>query len=272
MYTKKPINRLIYIEDIITGFSKVRCKGFYFAGESHDFWEIVFVPSGKITATADERIYHLSSGKLLFHKPMEYHRIWCEGDEAACVNIISFAAGGEIMKYFENCCFDLNDTEGRQFSEITRIFSKAINQHSLQHTEKYNRLSNLGAALLEAFLLRLTEKTEYRQKNYTDSERRYFQIVSVMKQNLKEKLSVNQIAGLCNMSVSNMKRVFALYSDIGIAKYFLNLKIRKARELLAAGKTVPEAAEILGFDEVSYFYKVFKRETGITPAQYRRSL
>lgn len=272
MYSKKPINRMICIDNIITGFVENKDKGFYFAGESHDFWEIVFVSSGKITASADERIYHLSSGNLLFHRPMEYHRIWCENDEAAYVNIISFSASGEGMKYFEKCCFDLNETESRQFSEITDLFSEAINQYIMHNTEKYNHISNLAASLLEVFLLKLTGKSEYKQKNHTESERRYFQIVSIMKHNINKKLSVNQLAKLCNMSVSNMKRVFALYSDIGIAKYFLNLKLREARTLLREGKTISETAEILGFDEISYFYKVFKRETGVTPAQYRRSV
>ena len=272
MYSKKPINRLICIEDIFTGLSDNKQKGFYFAGESHNFWEIVFVASGKITASADERIYHLNSGNLLFHKPMEYHRIWCENDDEAYVNIISFSASGKGMKYFEICCFALNESEGKQFSEITGFFSEAIKQYSLHNTEKYNYFSNLGAAFLETFLLKLTKKTEYKQMNFTESERRYFQIVNIMKQNVNEKLSVNQLAELCNMSVSNMKRIFALYSDIGVAKYFLNLKLRKARELIEKGKTTSETAETLGFDEISYFYKVFKRETGLTPTQYRRSL
>ena len=109
MYSKKKINRLICVEEMITGIEAKREGGFYFAGESHNFWEAVFVESGKVTATADERIYHLLEGQLLFHKPGEYHRIWCEQGCDAKTNIISFTASGEGMKYFEKSCFDLTE-------------------------------------------------------------------------------------------------------------------------------------------------------------------
>lgn len=83
-------------------------------------------------------------------------------------------------------------------------------------------------------------------------------------------LSVEELARLCEMSVSNMKRIFACFSDVGVAKFFMSLKMRRAMELLDAGVTAKEVADMLDFEETSYFYTVFKRETGMTPTQYRR--
>lgn len=272
MFSRKRINRLINVDEIITGFEAKRKNGFYFSGESHNFWEMVFISSGKITATADERVYHLTEGQLLFHKPVEYHRLWCEDGEEANTNIISFNANGEGMKYFEKSCFNLNENESRQIVEITRLFSKATENYILKDMEKYNQFSNLGVSLLETLLLRLTEKNKHKQNEHTELERKYYQIVKIMKENTDKKLSVLEIAELCNMSTSNLKRIFSFFSDIGIAKYFLNLKLRRACELLAEGKTAAETAQLLGFDEISYFYKVFKREIGITPKQYKKSI
>ena len=272
MYSKKKINRLICVEEMITGIEAKREGGFYFAGESHNFWEAVFVESGKVTATADERIYHLLEGQLLFHKPGEYHRIWCEQGCDAKTNIISFTASGEGMKYFEKSCFDLTENSARQFVEITKLFSKATQKYIEKDMEKYNYFSNLAVSLLEMLLLRLTEKNKHKQKEHTESEEKYYQIVKIMKQNIDKNLSVKEIADLCSMSPSNMKLVFSFFSDIGIAKYFLNLRLRRACELLSEGKTATEAAQMLGFDEVNYFYKIFKREIGVTPKEYKISL
>ena len=67
------------------------------------------------------------------------------------------------------------------------------------------------------------------------------------------------------------ERIFRQFSDIGIAQYFRSLKIRKAMALLEEDHTASQVAQMLDFTEISYFYTVFKRETGMTPIQYQRS-
>lgn len=269
VFREKDIQKLITINRMISGFTEEHHSGFYFAGESHDFWEVVLAAEGEITATGDERVHRLSRGMLIFHKPMEFHRLWCEENQGSQVKIISFGAVGEGMKYFENRCFTLNENEIEQFSEITESFERASRCYVEEDYEGYAQTSALAAALLETFLLRLTQKNEYKRKSFSASERQYYQIVKIMKENCEKNLSVGQIAELCNMSVSNMKRIFSLYSDIGLAKFFLNLKLRRARELLEEGFSPTDTAAMLGFNETSYFYTVFKRETGMTPAQFR---
>jgi len=93
----------------------------------------------------------------------------------------------------------------------------------------------------------------------------------VMKENCHRSLCLEQLAQLCEMSVSNMKRIFGRFSDVGVAKYFLSLKIRRAKELLEQEIPASQVAEMLDYSEINYFYTVFKRETGMTPTQYKRS-
>lgn len=265
----KPVNRCICIKSIITGIDADRDKNFVFNGESHDFWEVVFVSSGEITATADERIYNLKQGMLLFHKPMEFHRLMADGKNPSHLKIISFTAEGELMRHFENRCFNLNISEQDTFSEIADYFRKAYKAFK-ESSENYGYLANIAATLLESFLLRLKERNDYTPKHSSYNEEVYYRIVKTMKNNCYRQLTVNDIANLLNMSASNIKRVFTIYSDIGIAKYFLNLRIRRAKELLQEGLSPYEVAEKLGFNP-NYFYTVFKREVGITPNKYAKS-
>ena len=270
MYTLKPIVKNIVIEQLVYAFDTVRPPHFYFSGEAHDFWEILFIDYGEITATADERIYRLDGGKLLFHKPMEFHRVWTD-DKPARILTVSFTASGPLMEYFKNSCFDLTPTECEKFSRVSKIFIKARRLYKKGEMEEYSFASNMAAVLLEEFLLSLINKPIYSQKHYSQSERQYHHIVNIMKENCESSLSVDDIAVLSNMSTSNMKRVFSLYSDIGIAKFFLNLKMNRARELLNNGISPTQISTQLGFNEVSYFYTVFKRETGMTPAEFCRT-
>ena len=243
LYQFKTVNRCVCIKSIIMGIDADRDKVFFFPGESHSFWEAVFVSEGEITATADERIYKLKQGTLLFHKPMEFHRLIADGEHSSHLKIISFTAEGELMSSFENRCFNLSLSEQDAFSEITDYFIKAYLAYS-DSPDSFDYISNTSVTLLEGFLLRLKEKKEYTPRYISYNEDIYYKIVKTMKNNCDKSLSVNDIAGLLNMSASNVKRVFALYSDI--------------------------VAKKLGF-KPNYFYTVFKREVGTTPNKYAKS-
>ena len=269
LYQLKTVNRCVCIKSIIMGIDADRDKNFIFSGESHNFWEAVFVSEGEITAIADEQIYKLKQGMLLFHKPMEFHRLIADGKISSHLKIISFTAEGELMRNFENRCFNLSLSEQDAFSEITDYFIKAKFAYS-NSPNNFDYISNTAVTLLEGFLLKLKEKKGNTPKHISYIEEIYYKIVKTMKNNCDKSLSVNDIAGLLNMSASNVKRVFALYSDIGIAKYFLNLRIRRSKELLQEGLSPYEVAEKLSF-KPNYFYTVFKREVGTTPNKYAKS-
>ena len=56
-----------------------------FEGESHDFWECVYVIKGDIFASGDGKVYNLSEGEIIFHRPMEFHRLWLDNKDGADV-------------------------------------------------------------------------------------------------------------------------------------------------------------------------------------------
>jgi len=265
------VDRIIHVDALYTVFDVVRPAHFYFPGESHDFWELVYVCEGEVTATADERVYHLDSGKLLFHKPMEFHRIWSESDIGPHLMIISFKAGGVDMARFENSCFSLSGRQRRRFEELVAAFCQANALRDSEDTRQHQRAVSLTATLLERFLMQLTEQDMQLPHESIGEDAQYTKIVNVMKANCHKNLSVEELAQKCELSVSNMKRIFSRFSDMGIAKYFLSLKMRQAMEFLENGLPASQVAELLDFSEINYFYTVFKRETGMTPTQYRKS-
>ena len=125
--------------------------------------------------------------------------------------------------------------------------------------------------MLESLLLSLDESQEKQKSKSTQNEKQFKQIISILNDCCDKNVSVDDVATLCNMSTSNLKRIFSMYSDIGIAKYHLKLKLRKACEMLVNNISTAEIAENLGFSSTAYFNTTFKREMGITPAKYKRS-
>lgn len=265
------VDRVIRVDALYAALDVVRPANFYFHGESHDFWELVYVCQGEVTATADERVYHLDSGKLLFHKPMEFHRIWSESETEPHLMIISFKASGADMGKLENSCFALSPRQRKRFEEMVAAFCQAEALRDSKEAQKLQRAVALTATLLENFLMRLTEQDEQLPHESSGEDAQYTKIVNVMKENCHKSLSLEELAQQCGLSVSNMKRIFARFSDVGVAKYFLSLKMRRAMALLESDIPASQVAELLDFQETSYFYTVFKRETGMTPTQYKRS-
>lgn len=271
MYTLHPVPRPIRIDALCTVFDVIRPANFYFPGESHDFWELVYVCNGEVVVTADERVYHLRSGNLIFHKPMEFHRIWAEGSSEPHLMIISFAAGGEAMAQFQNGCFVLDQGQRKRFENMVAVYLQANSLKTEPNSRQYSMAAALTAAQLECFLLRLAEDAAQLEQVHSGEDAQYTRIVNVMKENCHKRMSLQELAQQCGLSVSNMKRIFRQFSDIGIAQYFRSLKIRKAMALLEEDHTASQVAQMLDFTEISYFYTVFKRETGMTPIQYQRS-
>lgn len=271
MYILKPVERLIRVDALNLVFDVIHPADFYFPGESHDFWELVYICEGNVVATADERVYHLDSGKLIFHKPMEFHRIWSEGKTPPHLMILSFSANGREMAKFENSCIALTPSQRKRFEAATAAFVQAQEARKKGLFQEYELTAALTASLLESFLLRLAVKEPELQTVCAGEEEQYTKIVNVMKANCHRRLSLQELAQKCDLSVSNMKRIFRQFSDVGIAKYFLSLKMRRAMELLEGDLSASQVAQMLDFAEISYFYTVFKRETGMTPIQYKKS-
>ena len=95
-------------------------------------------------------------------------------------------------------------------------------------------------------------------------------ITDIMRDNIFDNLSIKALASKCEMSESNLKKIFSKYSALSIHKYFLKMKIYKAIELLGENYNVAEISEMLSFNNQNYFGVVFKKETGYSPLNYRK--
>jgi len=85
-----------------------------------------------------------------------------------------------------------------------------------------------------------------------------------------EKISAREVADLCNMSQFHFSRSFKRICGVTFSDYLLEIRVRKAVELLSRPRaTVTGACYEVGFRDPSYFGRIFKRYAGITPSEYR---
>ncbi|HKO82114.1 MAG TPA: AraC family transcriptional regulator, partial [Chitinophagaceae bacterium] len=92
----------------------------------------------------------------------------------------------------------------------------------------------------------------------------------IMMEHTDSDIDLTSIAASLNLSYSWFRRVFKQYTGFSPAQYQMEIKMQKAKELLAS-TTMPikEIAFTLNFDTVSYFVTFFKSKTGMSPVEYR---
>lgn len=263
------LKQVFRITGFYTAFENRYGSNYYFDGENHNFWEIVIVMEGEIGVTAGSDVYLLKKGQAIIHEPMEFHRLWSEGN--TCPHIIIFSFDAENMPEFTSKIFEIQDKtkaveilfEMKEKFEIDGGNVKAVKESS-------QVLYQLTLKKLESFILTaLSQKAKKGRVLKSRMAENYTNIVTVLEKNINKNMSVAEIADMCNMSEINLKKTFSKYAGMGVMNYFNQVKITAAKSMLKEGLTVKETAEKLGFSNQNYFSTVFKRVTGKAPSSCR---
>ena len=92
----------------------------------------------------------------------------------------------------------------------------------------------------------------------------------IVNENVAGNVDPEELAMRLNISYSWFRRVFKEYTGYAPAKYFQELKLRKAKQLLVGtSQSVKEILFFLGFQSTEYFFSFFKKRTGLTSLEYR---
>lgn len=289
-FTGVSFDRVFNIEKIITLFYMELSKNFYYEGERHDFWEMVYIDKGEMLCTADKNRFILKSGEMTFHKPNEFHNLSGNNAVAPNISIITFECKSRAMKHFEGRIFRLDAEEK---SLLSMLFTEGLSCYRMadEHNpllQKLERIepspfgsSQMTKNLLEVFLIKLCRNTEVLTKKMrrsyvidgVDVPYHVKEILDFLHGNVYGKLTVGDVARHVGKSESTVKQLFSLYRKSGIMKYYNGLKIREARKLIREGQyNMTQIADMLHFDNPQYFSKCFKAYTNMTPREYKASI
>ena len=87
---------------------------------------------------------------------------------------------------------------------------------------------------------------------------------------LHDNITVPELAEHVNLTVKYLSKLFKKEMGYSINEHIRRLKVEEAKSLLRYSyKSSLEIATDLGFTSHSYFITVFKKETGMTPREYR---
>ena len=90
--------------------------------------------------------------------------------------------------------------------------------------------------------------------------------------NYMEKLSLSQIAEEVHANGSYLSHLYKSKTGQNLFDAINKMKLKKAKDYLVQGKRVSEIATLVGFEDVSYFSRVFKKYENCSPREYERKI
>lgn len=276
-----PIREQIQITEMYSLFLRHYEHDYVFPGESHDFWECVYVQNGEICAADEGSVYNLTGGDIIFHKPLNYHKFFVTSEAGADLIIFSFKGTGPLTVWLQNKTFHLSQGQqeiiGSMYRYLVSQFGEnnnKINVHSRFYLEQFSAsfsASHMTVTYLYQLMLSLFETNHPSAPSEAPDAVIFRKAIKYLHNHVYDHPTVSEIAVYCNISAAGLKRIFAKYADDSVHKYLLKLKVNTAAALLCEGESVTEVAEKLGFSSYSSFSKMFKRECGYSPSELKCS-
>ena len=289
-YVPTPLKREIVIDAIVTVHYFEYMRDFVFSGESHDFWEFLYVDKGTVLVTAGETDYRLNTGDIIFHKPNEFHAIRSIGKKAPNLVAASFLSSSTSMKLFESRIDTLSLTEREIVSHLLSLarkcFASPLHIPSVEQIVLKQELPFGSEQLilmdLEMLLISLMQQRSpvVRQisgfaSTFSKSSKnnRLDDILSYMEAHICERLSLDIISNAFSLSRSSLQALFHEKKGCGIMEYFHRMKIERAKEIIRDGSmNMTELSCFLSYGSLQYFSRQFKKANGMSPLEYASSV
>lgn len=258
--------------------------GYVFPGERHPFWEMVCVLNGQVDIGADDAVYMLSAGDVIFHRPDEFHSIWANYAHAPDLLVVSFECSSPAMRAFERRQLRATPAQRALMEDMIREAERTFTA-SLQSNDGAVRPDRAGGAytlrlVLTRMLMDMLDSTDAhsapvgRSRQHGPDEEKLIQsVLDLMRANLCGGLCFTDLCRRMGMSATAVKQLFRRRFETTPMAYYEQLRMSEARrQLREEGKSIAAVADDLGFSSPAYFSTRFRHVNGVSPRQFLSGL
>lgn len=258
----------------------------------HEFIEIIYILSGKAMHTVGEKQYMVKCGDVAVVNSGIEHKFTSVSDsdenfvtydlmfspkffEASAIEMGEFESLKNSFLFYslfpseESSQPDMHISSGR-FSDYGEIFSRIY--------QEYRRKEKGYIQLIRAYIISLIIKI-FRDIERSDSIhlsssklKTVYSAIEYIENNYNTKLSVDDIASKAFLAPDYFRKVFKKVTGHSVTTYMQNLRIDEACKLLSTTETpIKDICSMVGYNDMTTFYQSFKKITGKTPNEYRKS-
>ncbi|NLL46865.1 MAG: AraC family transcriptional regulator [Clostridiales bacterium] len=213
--------------------------------------------------------------------PIEYekrlHSLICSHDKAGAQQLLNELIG----HIYCASNFDLPTIKVRAL-ELVVILSRAtidagadvqeiflFNSNYISEIEKFDSLDDLSVWLSGIMHRFINYSFDFTQVKHSDI---VYKVMEYVKSNYSKKISLDDVAKHVYLSRSYLSSVFKNETGYSLFNYINRVRVEKSKlYLLDNSISLVDVAALCGFEDQSYFTKVFKKATGVSPKKYRDS-
>lgn len=234
-------------------------------------WQIIYVVSGKAHFYFNGVEQIVTAGNMVIYHPKEEQRYYYYGTDHTEIYWVHFTGGNvkNILRAY-GILDDVHVIHTGTSLEYQKIFTQMIQELKLRK-EDYEELLVYH---LRHLLILLHRQINAKPKNKTRAlTEEMNSAVRFFHENYNKPICIEEYAITHHMSVSWFIRNFKEYTQMTPAQYILSLRISNAQTLLeTTDYNITEIADIIGYDNPLYFSRIFKKQNGMSPSEFRKQL
>ena len=233
---------------------------------------LIYCLQGKGHFKVDDRYFEISSNQFVIIPATDkYLCYWADKDDPWTIYWIHYTGDG-ISAFNKAFKVNINNRPMYVPYNVKGLDIWQSIYHILENGFSNDNIRNATFHLyhlLATFLFPRAE-TKTLRKGHQDLVAR---VINSMRDNIAQKLSVEELAAENNMSVSHFSALFRKATGMTPIDYFISIKMQKACELLhTSDERINIIGAQLGYDDQYYFSRIFKKSIGSSPSSYRLSL
>jgi AraC-like DNA-binding protein len=248
-------------------------KSYYFNPEKGRIlseYQIVYISKGKgIFKSESTKKINISKGQAIILFPGQWHT-YCPLKESGW-NEYYIGFEGQIIDNIVNNGFISPSNQVLEVGvneDLVNLFTTAMRVAKEDKTAAQQNLSGIAFNILGS-ILSMAQNKNFETK---DTAQKIERAKVIMLENIGKEIDAKEIAENLGVSYSLFRKTFKEYTGYAPAQYFQELKLRKAKELLAeTNLPIKEISYELNFSSYEYFLSFFKKRVKLTPTEYRDS-
>ena len=246
---------------------------------AHKAYEIYYLESGDVKYTIADKVYHVEPGCIVVLNAYVLHKVDVAPTEdyqryvLECpINYVPTINGVNPLNRFFNTNSFVNIIP-KEYVEKTNVLEllKKMESEYKEDDPYSNYILNSYIIQYVIAIARIVDAEQNIKYNFVNGDDKNSEfnnrIIQFINDNIRNKISLDDIADAMNFSRSYIQHVFKEGVGVSISQYILIQKMQTANFLLEEGKSLKEVANELGYKYYPTFFSAYKKFFGYNPKE-----